>query len=107
MEGNLLTLKVPAMCLESSQPFYVGVGKKKRHGIAKSLRSKIKVVKVKFSFNGKKKVLKKRPYRWLIEPGPLAPGVKYVVKARVSVVARKHGRTRRISKTLKGTVSIC
>ena len=53
--GNLLTLKVPGTCLASLQPFYVGVGKKARHKIAKALRSKLKVVKVTFSFDGRRR----------------------------------------------------
>lgn len=107
VEGNLLTLKVPGMCLESEQPFYVGVGKKARHRVAKALRTKMKVAKVTFSFDGMKKTLKKKPFRWLITPGPLTPGKKYTVKARVTAVIRKHGHNKRVVKTLKGQVSIC
>jgi hypothetical protein len=107
VEGNLLTLKVPGMCLESLQPFYVGVGQKARHRIAKALRTRMKVVKVTFSFDGKKKTLKKKPYRWLITPGPLKPGVKYTVKARVTALVHKHGHKKRVVRTLKGQVSAC
>ncbi len=105
--GNLLTLKVPGACLESLQPFYVGVGKKARHRIAKALRSKMKVVKIKFSFDGMKKTLKKKPYRWLIMPPALTPGTKYTVKARVTALVDKHGHEKRVVKTLKGQVSVC
>ena len=107
VEGNLLTLKVPGMCLEPLQPFYVGVGKKARHRIAKALRTRMKVAKVTFSFDGKKKTLKKKPFRWLITPGPLTPGKKYTVKARVTAVVSKHGHKKRVVKTLKGQVSVC
>ncbi len=107
VEGNLLTLKVPGMCLEALQPFYVGVGKKARHRIARALRTKMKVAKVTFSFNGTKKTLKKKPFRWLITPGPLTPGQKYTVKARVTALVKKHGHTKRVVKTLKGQVSVC
>jgi hypothetical protein len=105
--SNLLTLKVPKSCLASQQPFYVGVGKKLRHKIAKALRSKLKVVKVTFSFNGQKKTLKKKPFRWLITPGVLTPGKQYLVKARVTALVTKHGKTKRVVKTLKGPVSVC
>lgn len=107
VEGNLLTLKVPGMCLESLQSFYVGVGKKARHKIAKALRSRMKVAKVTFSFDGTKKTLKKKPFRWLITPPALTPGKKYIVKARVTALVNKNGHTKRVVKTLKGSVSVC
>jgi hypothetical protein len=108
VDGNLLTLKVPGSCLQSAQPFYVGVGKKARHRVAKAVRAKLKVVKVSFFFDGKKlKTLKKKPFRLLIKPGPLTPGKKYLVKSRVTALARKHGHTKRVVRTLKGEVSIC
>ena len=106
--GNVLTLKVPGACLQSLQPFYVGVGKKARHRIAKKLRRPMKVVKdLTFSFNGKKKTLKKKPFRWLVTPGPLTPGKKYTVKARVTALINKHGHVKRAVRTLKGQVSVC
>ncbi|MGA8744986.1 MAG: hypothetical protein WB507_03880 [Solirubrobacterales bacterium] len=105
--GNLLTLKVPKNCLASLQPFYVGVGKKARHKIARALRSKLKVLKVTFSFDGQKKTLKKRPFRWLIRPPALTPGKKYIVKARVTALVDKHGKSKRVVKTLRGPVSVC
>ncbi len=105
--GSLLTLKVPKECLSSLQPFYVGVGKKKRHGIAKELGTKIKVSKVTFSFDGQKKILKKKPFRWLIKPPVLTAGKKYTVKARVTVLVDRQGVKKRVVKTLKGQVSVC
>jgi hypothetical protein len=105
--GELLTLKVPKACLAAEQPFYVGVGKEKRHGIAKTLHTKIAVAKINFSFDNLKKTLKKKPFRWLIKPPALAPGHKYLVKARVSVTVDKGGKTKTLLKTLKGQVSIC
>jgi hypothetical protein len=105
--GELLTLKVPKACLAVEQPFYVGVGKEKRHGIAKQLHTKITVSKINFSFDHLKKTLKKKPFRWLIEPPALAPGHKYLVKARVSVAVQKGRQSKTLVKTLKGKVSIC
>lgn len=105
--GELLTLKVPKACLAAEQPFYVGVGKEKRHGIAKQLHTKITVSKINFSFDGLKKTLTKKPFRWLIKPPALAPGHRYVVNARVSVGVQKGRQTKTLVKTLKGQVSIC
>jgi hypothetical protein len=106
--ANLLTLTVPKSCLSSAQPFYVGVGKKARHKVAKSLRARMKVVKVTFSFDGKKlKTLKKKPFRYLIVPGPLVAGSKHTVSARVSAIVDKHGKKKRVVRTLKGQISIC
>jgi hypothetical protein len=106
--GNLLTLTVPKSCLASAQPFYVGVGKKARHKVAKSLRSKLKVVKVTFSFDGKKlKTLKKKPFRYLVRPGPLAAGGKHTITARVTAIITKHGHKKTVVRTLKGQITIC
>jgi hypothetical protein len=105
--GEELTLKVPKACLAAEQPFYVGVGKVKRHGIAKKLRTPIKVDKMTFTFATLKKTLKKKPYRWLIHPPALVAGHKYLVKARVTVTIEKGGKKKTVVKTLKGQVSIC
>jgi hypothetical protein len=106
--GNLLTLTVPKACVASDQPFYVGVGKKARHKVAKSLRSKMKVVKVTFSFDGKKlKTLKKKPFRYLVHPGALAAGGKHTITARVTAVVKRHGKSKRVVRTLTGQISIC
>jgi hypothetical protein len=105
--GELLTLKVPKACLAAAQPFYVGVGKEKRHRIAKQLHTSINVSKVTFTFDGLKKTLKKKPFRWLIRPPVLAAGHPYIVKARVTVSIDKHGVKKKLVKTLEGQVSLC
>jgi hypothetical protein len=106
--GNLLTLTVPKECLAPSQPFYIGVGKKARHRIAKSLRSTLKVVKVTFSFDGKKlKTLKKKPFRYLVRPDALAAGSKHTVTARVTAIVIKHGQKKKVVRVLEGQVTIC
>ncbi len=105
--GELLTLKVPKACLQSLQPFYVGVGKEKRHGIAKALQTPIKVNKMTFSFDNLKKTLKKKPFRWLIHPPPLTARHQYLVKSRVTVTVTKGDKKKSLAKTLKGAVSIC
>jgi hypothetical protein len=106
--GNLLTLTVPEACLAPDQPFYIGVGKKARHKVARSLRSKMKVVKVTFAFDGKKlKTLKKRPFRYLVHPGTLAAGGKHTVTARVTAIVKRHGHSKRVVRTLTGQISIC
>lgn len=106
--GNLLTLTVPKECLAPSQPFYIGVGKKARHRIAKSLRSTLKVVKVTFAFDGKKlETLKKRPFRYLVRPDALAGGSDHTVTARVTAIVIRHGQKKKVVRTLEGQVTIC
>ncbi len=105
--GENLELRLPQECLASLQPFYVGVGKAKRHGIAKALRTPIDVQKMTFSFDSLKKTLKKKPFRWLVKPPALLAGHQYLVKARVSVTVTKGGKKKSLVKTLKGNVSIC
>lgn len=105
--GENLELKLPKQCLASLQPFYVGVGKAKRHGIAKSLQTPIDVQKMTFSFDHLKKTLKKKPFRWLVKPPALTAGHQYLVKSRVTMTIDKAGKKKSLVKTLKGTVSIC
>ena len=106
--SNLLTLTLPQSCLQSQQPFFVGVGKKARRKVRKALRTKMKVLKVTFFFAGKKlKTKKKKPFRLLVEPGPLVSGTTYVVKARVTAQILKHGHKKKVVRTLKGQIKIC
>lgn len=105
--GENLQLKLPKQCLASLQPFYVGVGKAKRHGIAKALQTPIDVEKMTFSFDHLKKTLKKKPFRWLVKPPALTAGHQYLVKSRVTVTIDKQGKKKSLVKTLKGNVSIC
>jgi hypothetical protein len=106
--GNLLTLTVPKVCLAPDQPFYIGVGKKARRKVAKSLRSKMKVVKVTFAFDGKKlKTLKKKPFRYLVHPGTLGAGGKHTITARVTAIVTRHGQSKPVVRTLTGQISIC
>jgi hypothetical protein len=105
--GENLQLKLPKQCLASLQPFYVGVGKAKRHGIAKALQTPIEVQKMTFSFDHLKKTLKKKPFRWLVKPPALTAGHQYLVKSRVTVTIEEHDKKKSVVKTLKGAVSIC
>lgn len=108
VDGNLLTLTVPKECLAPSQPFYIGVGKRARHRIAKSVRSTLKVVKVTFSLDGKKlETLKKKPFRYLVNTGALGGGSKHTVKARVTANVLREGKKTKVVRTLEGQVSIC
>jgi hypothetical protein len=103
-----LTLRLPKSCLQSRQPFYAGAGKRVRHKVAKALRSKLTLIKASFSFDGRKlKTLKKKPLKLLIEPGPLPAGSTHTVKVRVTAIARKHGRKKKVVRTLKGQITIC
>ena len=65
--------------------FFAGVGKRKRKGLSKQLKGKIKFKSVVFVFDGKKlKVKKKKPFRYLIDPGVMAAGSTHVVKTKVT-----------------------
>ncbi len=103
-----LTLRLPQSCLASQQSFYAGAGKRVRHKVAKALKSKLKLIKASFTFDGKKlKTLKKKPLKLLINPGPLAAGSKHTVTVRVTAIATKHGKSKKVVRTLKGEISIC
>jgi hypothetical protein len=104
----LIILRLPKSCLQSQQRFFVGVGKRKRRQLAKKLGGKIRFTKVVFIYDGKKlKVKKKKPFRYLIDPGPLAPGSVHVVKARVTMVLTKGEKEKKIKRLIKGTVRAC
>jgi hypothetical protein len=107
--GYDLTLRLPKACVQSRQSFFAGVGKRKRHALAKKLGGKIRLKKVAFFFDGKKlKVKKKKPFRLLIDPGPMAPGSTHVVKAKVTVtLTKKNGQEKKVKRTLKGTIKAC
>jgi hypothetical protein len=108
VDGFLLTLRLPKRCLQQQQPFFAGVGVRARGKLKKKLRGKIHVLKVAFKFDGKKlSVKKKKPFRQLVSPGPLAPGSKHRVVARVTLRLTKHGKSRKVVRVLKGTISIC
>jgi hypothetical protein len=108
VDGFLLTLRLPKRCLQQQQPFFAGVGVRARGKLKKKLRGKIHVLKVVFKFDGKKlSVKKKKPYRQLVKPGPLAPGSVHRVVARVKVRVTKRGKSKKIVRVLRGTVKIC
>jgi hypothetical protein len=106
--GFLLTLRLPKRCLQQQQPFFAGVGVRARGKLKKKLRARIHVLKVTFKFDGKRvSTKKKKPFRQLISPGPLPPGSVHRVVARVKLRVTRHGRSRKIVRVLKGTISIC
>jgi hypothetical protein len=103
-----LTLRLPKRCLQPGQPFYAGAGKRVRRKVARATHSKLTLKKASFSFDGRKlKTLKKKPLKLLISPGPLAAGSTHTVKVRITAIARRHGKKKKVVRTLKGTVSIC
>jgi hypothetical protein len=103
-----LTLRLPKACLQAGQPFYAGAGRRVRRKVARATRSKLTLKKASFSFDGRKlKTLKKKPLKLLISPGPLAAGSTHTVKVRITAIARRHGKKRKVVRTLKGTISIC
>jgi hypothetical protein len=102
------TLRLPQGCVQSQQSFFTGVGKRKRKGLSKSLGGKVKFKQVVFIYDGKKlKVKKKKPFRYLIDPGPMAPGSVHVVKTKVTAILTKKGKEKKIKRTLQGTIKAC
>jgi len=107
--GNfLIILRLPKSCLQSRQRFFAGVGKRKRKQLQKKLGGKVRIKKVAFIYDGKKlKVKKKKPFRYLIDPGPMAAGSTHVVKAKVTLILEKGKKKKKIKRTIKGTVKAC
>jgi hypothetical protein len=107
--GNfLIVLRLPKSCLQSQQRFFVGVGKRKRRQLSKKLGGTIRFTKVVFIYDGKKlKVKKKKPFRYLINPGPMSPGSVHVVKARVTMILTKGEKEKKLKRVIKGTVRAC
>jgi hypothetical protein len=104
----LIVLRLPKSCLQSRQKFFVGVGKRKRKQLQKKLGGKIRFTKVVFIYDGKKlKVKKKKPFRYLVDPGPLAAGSTHQVKAKVTAILEKGNQERKIKRVIKGTVKAC
>lgn len=104
----LIVLRLPKSCLQSRQKFFVGVGKRKRKQLQKKLGGKIRFTKIVFIYDGKKlKVKKKKPFRYLIDPGPLAPGSVHQVKAKVTAILEKGNREKKIKRVIKGAVKAC
>jgi hypothetical protein len=107
--GNFfIILRLPKSCLQSRQRFFMGVGKRKRKQLSKKLGGTIRFTKVVFIYDGKKlKVKKKKPFRYLVNPGPMAPGSVHVAKARVTLVLTKGKKEKKIKRLIKGTVKAC
>lgn len=104
----LIVLRLPKSCLQSRQRFFVGVGKRKRRQLSKKLGGKLRFTKVVFIYDGKKlKVKKKKPFRYLVDPGPMAPGSVHVVKARVTMILTKGDKERKVKRVIQGTVRAC
>lgn len=104
----LIVLRLPKSCLQSRQRFFVGVGKRKRKQLQKKLGGKIRFTKVVFIYDGKKlKTKKRKPFRYLVDPGPLAPGSVHKVKAKVTAILEKGSRKQKIKRVIKGTVRAC
>jgi hypothetical protein len=104
----LIVLRLPKSCLQSRQRFFVGVGKRKRRQLNKKLGGEVRFTKIVFIYDGKKlKVKKKKPFRYLIDPGVISPGSVHVVKARVTAILEKGNKERKIKRVIKGTVKGC
>jgi hypothetical protein len=107
--GNfLIVLRLPKSCLQSRQRFFMGVGKRKRKQLSKKLGGTIRFTKVVFIYDGKKlKVKKKKPFRYLVDPGPMAAGSVHVAKARVTLILTKGKKEKKIKRLIRGTVRAC
>jgi hypothetical protein len=104
----LITLRLPKRCVQSRQRFFAGVGKRKRKALAKKLGGKLKLKRVVFFYDGRKlRVKKRKPFRYLIDPGQMAPGSVHVVKARVTAILKKGKRKKKVKRTLKGKIKAC
>jgi len=104
-----IVLRLPKSCAQSRQRFFMGVGKRKRKQLIKKLGGgTLRFTKVVFIYDGKKlKVKKKKPFRYLVDPGPLAPGSVHRAKAKVTAVLTQGERERKIKRTIKGTIRAC
>lgn len=107
--GNYnLILRLPKRCVQSRQQFFAGVGARKRKALSKKLGGKVRLKKVVFIYDGKKlKVKKKKPFRYLIDSGVMTAGSTHVVKAKVTVTLTKGGKSKKVKRTLKGTIKAC
>jgi hypothetical protein len=104
----LIVLRLPKSCLQSNQKFFIGVGKRKRRQLEKKLGGTIRFTKVVFIYDGKKvKVKKKKPFRYLVDPGPLKPNSVHVVKAKVTAVLERGLRDKKVKRLIQGTVRAC
>jgi hypothetical protein len=105
----LITLRLPARCVQSRQKFFVGVGKRKRRQISKKLGGKLRFTKVVFVYDGKKlKVKKRKPFRYLIDPGVMHSGSVHRVKAKVTAILTKpDGREKKVKRKITGTIKAC
>ncbi len=106
--GYSLILRLPKACVQSQQRFFAGVGARKRRALAKKLGGRVQLKQVVFVYDGKKlQVKKKKPFRYLIDPGVMAAGSTHVVKAKVTVTLTKKGTSKKVKRTLKGTIKSC
>lgn len=105
----LIVLRLPKSCVQSRQKFFIGVGKRKRRQLVKKLGGgTLRFTKVVFVYDGKKvKVKKKKPFRYLIDPGPMAPGSTHRAKAKVTAVLTKDGREKKVKRVIVGAVRAC
>lgn len=106
----LIVLRLPKQCVQSRQKFFVGVGKRKRKQISKKLGGgKLRFTKVVFIYDGRKlKVKKKKPFRYLIDPGVMQSGSVHRVKAKVTaILTKKDGREKKIKRKITGTIKAC
>jgi hypothetical protein len=104
--GATITLNLPNSCLRSRQAFRTSVGTKIKHKVAHGRH--LAVTKVIFSFDGiKRSTVTKKPFRFTGSVSGASRSV-HVISAKVTVrIRRKHHKTVKVTKTIKGRVTIC
>lgn len=103
--GLSVTLRLPKSCLQSGQAFKAYVGTRIKHKVAHGRHLAVK--KVVFGVDGHTvKTLRRGPFT-LRTTIAGAHGSKHVVTARVTVRIRHGHRTTTVTKTVKGTLTLC
>jgi hypothetical protein len=102
-----ITMQLPKGCVQPLQSFPVNVGKRKRRGAAAMPGQKLTLKSVSFSYNGGKLATKgKKPFRLMVEPGPIAPRSSHRVGAKVTATLGRGGG-KKIVRTLSGSIKGC
>jgi len=104
--GISVSLNLPNSCLRSNQAFRTSVGTKIKHKVAHGRH--LAVTKVIFSFDGiKRATVTKKPFRFTGSVTGASRSV-HTISAKVTVrIRRAHHKTVKVTKTVKGKVTIC
>jgi hypothetical protein len=107
LSGVSITLKVPKSCLQARQAFKVFVGTKVKRKVAKGKH--VAVTKVVFGLDGiVLSTVKRGPFTLVVATLGGTSRSVHTVTAKVTVrVRRTHHKTIKVTKTIKGTITIC